>query len=178
MSERKVWTEQDLKDFGFVAPEPEVYSITGAASKHSESVDQRARQYAFRMFLRIVCIVAACLVDGWLRWGFVALAGILPWAAVVVANGDDRANSGGDFMQYLSADQQLALTASQAEAPGGHEQDASTDFTSAPQPNHSAASQHERSAAACPDYDEPIVIDGEIVEPSAPSTAATDEKAS
>lgn len=146
MSERRVWTEQDLRDLGFVAPEPEVYSITAANSKHSEKVDKRARDYALRMMLRIVCIVAACLVDGWLRWGFVALAGILPWAAVVIANGDDRANSDGEFMQYLTEEQRGALTATDAPQSG------SSNFSD-------ASEQH-----ATPETQGPLIIDGEIIE--------------
>lgn len=151
MAERKVWTEQDLKNIGFVADEPEVYSITAANSKHSEAIDKRAKQYALRMLLRIICIILACLVDGWMRWGFVALAGILPWAAVVIANGDDRASSGGEFMQYLTEDQQLSLTQAERrphssdDTPGEHDQGENKEATFAAE-------------------DTPLIIDGEIID--------------
>ncbi|MBM7050580.1 MULTISPECIES: DUF3099 domain-containing protein [unclassified Rothia (in: high G+C Gram-positive bacteria)] len=153
MATQKIWTEKELADLGFIAQEPQVYSITEANTKHSVDVDRRARQYAFRMFLRIVCIVLACIVDGWLRWGFIALAAILPWGAVMLANGNDRARGGGEFMQHLSPEQQLALAASPSpRADASAQSSAEADRT-----------RGESSQSSGADDAEPVVIDGEIV---------------
>ncbi|MEU4206447.1 DUF3099 domain-containing protein [Rothia terrae] len=151
MSSRKVWTAEDLAEAGYGSTDArDVYSITDASEKHSNSVDKRAREYAFRMFLRIVCIIAAVFVDGWLRWVFVALAGILPWVAVVVANGNDRQQS-NDFMAYLTEEQQLALTSNAHEKQA---QDSSGE--SATQDTHPDAHRNSNP-------DEPVIIDGEVV---------------
>lgn len=71
--------------------EPEAYAITQAQAAHSEGVDSRMRRYLLQMAIRVVCIVLAVLVDGWVRWAAVAGAMVLPWVAVVLANGSDRA---------------------------------------------------------------------------------------
>lgn len=112
MSE-KYWTTDDLKAFGYSADEPEVHSITNAESRHSESVDYRFKSYAFKMFLRIVCIVGALYTDGWVMWLCIAGAGLLPWIAVVLANGHDRQHSHGDFSAYLTQEQLLQLAAAE-----------------------------------------------------------------
>jgi hypothetical protein len=38
------------------------------------------------MSIRVVCIVGAVLVDGWVRWALVAAAVVLPYSAVLIAN--------------------------------------------------------------------------------------------
>lgn len=73
----------------------EVHSITTAHGAHSTDVDARMKRYAIQMGLRIVCLIVAVLVDGWLRWVAVAGVAILPWVAVVLANGSDRAEVRG-----------------------------------------------------------------------------------
>ncbi len=164
MSSRKVWTAEDLADAGFsTVQSDEVYAITDASEKHSNSVDKRAREYAFRMFLRIVCIVAAVFVDGWLRWVFIALAGILPWVAVVVANGNDRQQS-NDFMAYLTEEQQLALTANAQERQAQAEGNQHSSHPSA------HADQHPAPEAEKSETDAPDIIDGEVVTDSPTST--------
>ena len=71
--------------------ELEAYSITGAQAPHSQGVETRMRRYALKMALRLVCIVLALVTDGWIRWTCVGAAMVLPWVAVVLANGSDRA---------------------------------------------------------------------------------------
>lgn len=71
--------------------EPEAYSITGAQAPHSQGVETRMRRYALKMALRLVCIILALVTDGWIRWTCVGAAMVLPWVAVVLANGSDRA---------------------------------------------------------------------------------------
>jgi hypothetical protein len=38
------------------------------------------------MAIRTVCVVLAVVVDGWLRWIFIAGAVVLPYVAVLMAN--------------------------------------------------------------------------------------------
>ncbi len=52
-------------------------------------------RYAISMAIRTVCVVLAVVVDGPLRWVFVAGAVLLPYVAVVLANaGRERGGSG------------------------------------------------------------------------------------
>lgn len=44
------------------------------------------RQYLFTMALRTACFIGAYFFEGWLRWTCVALAVVLPYIAVVLAN--------------------------------------------------------------------------------------------
>lgn len=44
------------------------------------------RQYLWTMALRTACFIGAFFFEGWLRWTCVALAVILPYFAVVLAN--------------------------------------------------------------------------------------------
>ena len=88
MSE-KYWTAEDLADHGYrleqtpedQAEQDDAYCITGADEPLSQRVNKRSREYIFKMSLRVVCIVCAVLVDGWMRWAFVAGSAVLPWAA-------------------------------------------------------------------------------------------------
>ncbi|MDO4251825.1 MAG: DUF3099 domain-containing protein [Rothia sp. (in: high G+C Gram-positive bacteria)] len=105
---QKIWTAEDLQAYGFTQEQPELYSITNAAAPHSESIDYRFKSYALKMLLRVVCIVCALFTDGWLMWVCILGAGVLPWVAVVYANGTDRART-ADFSAYLNPHQQLQL---------------------------------------------------------------------
>ena len=51
--------------------------------------DRRTRmlRYTIAMTIRVICIVLAMLVQGWLMWVFFAGAIFLPYFAVVLANG-------------------------------------------------------------------------------------------
>lgn len=150
----KIWTEEDLRQYG-LASDPEVHSITSAQGRHSESVDARFRSYALKMFLRVVCIVAALFTDGWVMWACIVAAGVLPWVAVVFANGEDRARS-EDFSAFLSVDQQLAL----GQVKGAGSAEGERGSSGAPEPSVSG----EDGAGGRSDVVE--VIDGEVVEDS------------
>lgn len=67
-----------------------VPSVTTARAPRSEDRQRRARQYYLAMTVRTVCFVAACVTatftKGPLLWTFVAMAVILPYVAVVIAN--------------------------------------------------------------------------------------------
>ncbi|WP_051687611.1 MULTISPECIES: DUF3099 domain-containing protein [Micrococcales] len=69
----------------------DVHTITGAQAPHSEGIDHRMKRYALQMGLRIVCLIVAVAFDGWIRWIAVVGVVVLPWVAVVLANGNDHA---------------------------------------------------------------------------------------
>lgn len=67
-------------------PEPQVHSITGAATPHSTELDARIHRYLFSMAVRSICVVLVIVIDNPVRWVFAVLAVILPGVAVVMAN--------------------------------------------------------------------------------------------
>jgi len=63
-----------------------VPSITSAPEPLAVDQARRTRSYLIQMSIRVVCIIGAVLVDGWVRWALVAAAVVLPYSAVLVAN--------------------------------------------------------------------------------------------
>ena len=63
------------------------YRITTARKSVAEDQATRVRGYVISMSIRIVCFILAFVASGWLRWVFVAAALIIPYVAVVFANG-------------------------------------------------------------------------------------------
>jgi len=62
--------------------------ITSAADPRHVDIRRRQSQYLFWMGFRVLCFVlAVVLFHGWIRFVAVGLALIIPWVAVVVANG-------------------------------------------------------------------------------------------
>jgi hypothetical protein len=68
------------------AQAPVVHSITAAAQSHSEDMDTRIRRYLISMAIRTVCVILVLVIDNPIRWVFAALAIVLPYVAVVMAN--------------------------------------------------------------------------------------------
>jgi hypothetical protein len=68
----------------------EVHSITGARASLNDDMGLRMRRYLISMSIRTACFVLAVVCSGWLRWTFAALAIVLPYFAVVVANAGPR----------------------------------------------------------------------------------------
>lgn len=64
----------------------EPISITNAPKSHNEDIHSRMIKYSVSMGIRFACILLVFVVDGWLRWVFVAGAVVLPYVAVVIAN--------------------------------------------------------------------------------------------
>lgn len=81
-----------------VSGDSEVHSITDASAAHSEDIRQRMIKYATAMAIRMVCLILVFVVDGWFKIIAVAGAVFLPWIAVVVANGSDRADAHSDSL--------------------------------------------------------------------------------
>jgi hypothetical protein len=75
-----------------------VHSITDAAAAHSEDMRQRMIKYALAMGIRMVCLILIFVVDGWFKILMVAGALFLPWIAVVIANGSDKAEIHSDSL--------------------------------------------------------------------------------
>lgn len=87
-----------------VSSDPEVHSITDAAAAHSEDMRERMIKYAVAMGIRMVCIILIFVVDGWFKIIAIAGAVFLPWIAVVIANGSDRAEDHSDsLLDYVAA---------------------------------------------------------------------------
>ncbi|WP_427131785.1 DUF3099 domain-containing protein [Pseudarthrobacter sp. S9] len=76
----------------------EVHSITDAAAAHSDEMRQRMIKYAVAMGIRMVCLILIFVVDGWFKIIPVIGAVFLPWIAVVIANGSDRAEIHSDSL--------------------------------------------------------------------------------
>jgi hypothetical protein len=69
--------------------------ITSAHAGHSERVRGRQRRYLLSMGIRTLCFVLAVVTDGWLRWGFIIAAVVLPYFAVIVANASGEVDDEG-----------------------------------------------------------------------------------
>ncbi|MBK8469345.1 MAG: DUF3099 domain-containing protein [Actinomycetales bacterium] len=60
--------------------------VTTAPMSVAQDTDMRLRRYLVTMAVRTTCFLLAVVVEGWLRWVFIAGAAILPYIAVVLAN--------------------------------------------------------------------------------------------
>lgn len=81
-----------------------VHSITDAAAPHSEDMRERMIKYALAMGIRMVCLILIFVVDGWFKIVAIAGALFLPWIAVVIANGSDKAEVHSDaLLDYVPA---------------------------------------------------------------------------
>lgn len=63
------------------------YRITTARKSVADDQATRVRGYVISMSIRIVCFALAVVTDGVWRWLFVAGALVIPYIAVVFANG-------------------------------------------------------------------------------------------
>lgn len=66
---------------------PDVQAITNAAVPHSEEMHHRMVKYATTMGIRMVCLAAIFVFDGWFKLIPIIGAVVLPWVAVILANG-------------------------------------------------------------------------------------------
>jgi hypothetical protein len=99
----------------------EVHSITDAAAAHSDEMRERMIKYAVAMGIRMVCLILIFVVDGWFKLIPVLGAVFLPWVAVVIANGSDRAEIHSDsLLDYAPL---AELDATPADPAGQHPAD-------------------------------------------------------
>ena len=99
----------------------EVHSITDAAAAHSEEMRQRMIKYAVAMGIRMVCLILIFVVDGWFKLLPVAGAVFLPWIAVVIANGSDKAEVHSDSLLDYAPLAELDAPAADGPAPEDRE---------------------------------------------------------
>lgn len=97
-----------------VSGDAQVHSITDAATAHSEEMRERMIKYAVAMGIRMVCLILVFVVDGWFKVVPIAGAVFLPWIAVVIANGSDKAEIHSDYL--LDAAPLAELEAAEAPA--------------------------------------------------------------
>ncbi|MDR6556507.1 putative tellurium resistance membrane protein TerC [Arthrobacter pascens] len=109
---------------GTASGHPEVHSITDAAAAHSEDMRERMIKYALAMGIRMVCLILIFVVDGWFKLVAVAGAVFLPWIAVVIANGSDKAEIHSDSL--LDYAPYAELEASEAVEPAENGEDEPT----------------------------------------------------
>lgn len=64
-----------------------VYEITGTRQGLQADLTSRTRRYLVSMAVRTACVLLAVVAGGWLRWVFALGAILLPYVAVVFANG-------------------------------------------------------------------------------------------
>ncbi len=69
-----------------------IYRITTARKSVADDQATRVRGYVISMSIRIVCFALALVTPGVLRWVFIAAALIIPYLAVVYANGGREPN--------------------------------------------------------------------------------------
>lgn len=81
-----------------VSGDSQVHSITDAATAHSEDMRERMIKYSVAMGIRMMCLILVFVVDGWFKIIAVAGAVFLPWIAVVIANGSDKAEVHSDYL--------------------------------------------------------------------------------
>lgn len=61
-------------------------SLTSIAQSPEDERRSRMLKYTLAMTIRVICIILAMVVQGWLMWVFFAGAILLPYFAVVIAN--------------------------------------------------------------------------------------------
>jgi hypothetical protein len=71
---------------------PAVYSVSGVQTSLTDDVRARTRKYAISMAVRTACFLGAVFTDGPVRWTLFVGAIVLPYVAVVVANGGREPN--------------------------------------------------------------------------------------
>ncbi|MGQ0466235.1 MAG: DUF3099 domain-containing protein [Sporichthyaceae bacterium] len=73
----------------------QVYAVTSARPSLTADVGDRFRRYAVTMTIRTLCFVGAIVTTGPVRWTLFAGALLLPYLAVVVANGGREPSRSG-----------------------------------------------------------------------------------
>ncbi len=130
------------------AQNAEVVSITDAGTAHSDEIRSRMIKYAVAMGIRMACLGLLFVLDGWFKLIAVAGAVFLPWFAVIIANGGDKAETPSDHL--IGTPLQAALPA-EATKPGDGTPEGST------------------SSSESTDEDAGVIIQGEIVESAPPA---------
>lgn len=86
------------------------HTITSAQRALSAEQAGRTRKYLISMGIRTACVIGAIFVPGWPRWVLIAGAVVLPYLAVVIANGGKQRDTGSP--DEVTPQAQAALPAS------------------------------------------------------------------
>ena len=65
----------------------DVHSISDARESHTDEMRSRMIKYSISMGVRLVCLILVFFVEGWMMWVVIAGAVVLPYFAVILANG-------------------------------------------------------------------------------------------
>lgn len=87
--------------------EAPTYRITTARKSVADDQAARVRGYVISMTIRIICFLLAVVTTGVLRWVFVAAALIIPYIAVVFANGGREPNEDAPDTLRVGPDREL-----------------------------------------------------------------------
>jgi type III secretory pathway component EscV len=86
------------------------HTITSAQRALSDEQSGRTRKYLISMGIRTACVIGAIFIPGWPRWVLIAGAVVLPYLAVVIANGGKQRDTGAP--DEVTPQAQAALPAS------------------------------------------------------------------
>ncbi|MGQ0846683.1 MAG: DUF3099 domain-containing protein [Sporichthyaceae bacterium] len=89
-------------------PAVTVYEVSTARQSLTEDVGNRFRRYALTMGIRTLCFLGAIVTTGAVRWTLFAGALLLPYLAVVVANGGREPSRPGQLPVVLPSRTHLA----------------------------------------------------------------------
>lgn len=81
----------------------EVFAITSAQRGLSEQQPDRTKRYLVSMAVRTACVIGAIFIPGWPRWALIAGAMVLPYLAVILANGGREDNPGSRIVTPRAA---------------------------------------------------------------------------
>lgn len=97
--------------------EPQVHRITEARESHRVEQNTRVKKYTISMSVRMVCFLAAFVTHGWVQWVCFAGAVVLPYVAVVIANGGaDLTKREPPAEFYAGEDPRLLMPSAEASA--------------------------------------------------------------
>ncbi|GAA1496199.1 DUF3099 domain-containing protein [Paeniglutamicibacter kerguelensis] len=142
---------------------PQVHRITEARESHTVEQNSRVLKYTISMSVRMLCFLAAFFTHGWIQWVCFAGAIVLPYVAVVIANGGADLTKREPPAEFFAGDEPRSLTASpEPDSQASHEADPGR-WTAETEPDHYP-------------QDAPVTIDGSFVdEPEAgAATSAQD----
>jgi len=77
-------------------------SVTSIGMSPEDERRNRMLKYTAAMLIRVVCIVLAMVIQGWLMWVFFLAAIFLPYFAVVLANVPGQSSDGGSLSKIVA----------------------------------------------------------------------------
>ena len=91
-----------------------VHSITDADEARSAEQHSRIVKYTVSMSVRLACFIGAFFTSGWVQWTLLAGAVVLPYFAVIIANGGADRSKRVHSEALLDAPPRWALGAARA----------------------------------------------------------------